>query len=162
MNLKKIVTVLAVSVFALPLAACNEAGVSSEQARAAVQAKKTQGMTLEKANLAEKRKREENPSAIGYVYLVSFGKPFGYYVTKGKISASGSQATPGQQIVYACASSAPCQALAMDGAQDDGSYGQGDPGIFFFTADGTKVVTSLDYIQSDKPLAIDVPLLGGK
>ena len=39
------------------------------------------------------------------------------------------------------------------------AYGDGDPGIFFYTADDVMVETSLDYVVSDQPLAIDVPRL---
>jgi hypothetical protein len=52
--------------------------------------------------------------------------------------------------------------VVVDGPQDDGSYGSGDPGIFFFLTNGTKVVTSLDYIQTDQPIpGITAPKLGG-
>lgn len=133
---------------------------SSEDARRKLQEKKATGQTLEKTNLERKRKLEENPNAIGYVYLMNYGQVVGYYVTKGKISSSGSQATPTAQILYACDDGLTgCQAITADGPQDDGSYGSSDPGIFFFTSDGVKVVTSLDYIQSDQPLAVNAPKL---
>lgn len=115
--------------------------------------------TLEQKNLKEKRSREENPNAIGYVYLLSFGKVMGYYVTKGKISSNGSQAGPENDIVWTCKSHNGCSPVVVDSKQDDGSYGDGDPGIFFFTTEGAKVVTSLDYVQSDQPLPFDVPKL---
>lgn len=55
------------------------------------------------------------------------------------------------------------QTLSGDSAKDDGTYGNGDPGIFFFfTTDGIMVETDLNYIQTDAPLSIDVPRLGGK
>jgi hypothetical protein len=116
------------------------------------------GDSLELKNLKEKRKREENPSSIRYLYVMNFGKIVGYYVTKGKISSNGSQIAPEQDILYPYSTS---DGYIVDSAQDDGSYGAGDPGIFFFTTDGVMVVTSLDYIQSDSPLAVDVPRLGG-
>jgi outer membrane murein-binding lipoprotein Lpp len=150
----------AVAVAAFLLAGCTTPS-KDDKARDELQAQKATGNTLEKQNLTEKRKREENPNAIGYVYLVSFGKPFGYYVTKGKISANGSQLTPTDDVIWTCRSGS-CSPVTVDGPQDDGSYGDKDPGIFFFTADGTKVVTDLDYIHSDQPLAIDVPRLDGK
>lgn len=134
-----------------------------DKARQALQAQKATGHTLEKANLEEKRKREENPNAIGYVYLMNFGNVVGYYISKGKISSSGSQATPEQDIHYTCSSGGTCSHLVVDGPQDDGSYGDHDPGIFFFLADGTKVVSSLDFIHTDRPIpALNVPLLGGE
>lgn len=153
----KIATALAAA--ALLLTGCTTS--KDDKARDAIQSQKATGNTLEKQNLTEKRKREENPNAIGYVYLVSFGKPFGYYVTKGKISSNGSQLTPTDDVIWTC-HSGDCSAVNVDGPQDDGSYGDKDPGIFFFTTDGTKVVTDLDYIHSDQPLAIDVPRLDGK
>jgi hypothetical protein len=115
-------------------------------------------VTLEKKNLAEKKRREENPNAIQYVYLVSFGKVMGYYVTKGKISNNGSQAGPEDAITWTCRKG-DCMPVVVDSAQDDGSYGEGDPGIFFFTTEGIKVVTDLDYMQSDQPLPFNVPKL---
>lgn len=126
-----------------------------EQAQAAAGAQPG-ATTQEIKNLKEKKRREEDPNAVRYLYLLSFGKPIGYYVTKGKISSNGSQAGPEDDIVKPCSG---CDRVVVDSAQDDGSYGDGDPGIFFFTAEGVMVVTSLDYIQSDQPLALNVPKL---
>lgn len=109
-------------------------------------------------NLEEKRDRENDPNKVRYLYVMSFGEIIGYYVTKGNITSNAAQIAPEDDIVQ------PWQGgdrYVVDSAQDDGTYGDGDPGVFFFTADGTMVVTSLDYIQSDQPLAIDVPRLGG-
>lgn len=141
-------------------------GQTDEQiARDQAQSQKAQGETLEKKNLAAKKEREENPSAVHYLYLYTYGQPMGYYVTKGKISSSGSQRTPEQDIVHSCGGTTnhyECSAVVVDGPQDDGSYGAGDPGIFFFLADGTMVETSFDYVISDRPIAaVNVPLLGG-
>lgn len=126
------------------------------QRRQAQEQSQIQGTSLEKQNLEERRKRDEDANRVGYVYLINYGKPFGYYVIKGKVSSSGSQIGPEQELV--CGSS--CE--VMDSAQDDGTYGSGDPGVFFFLSTGTKVETTLDYIYTDEPMAIDVPLLGGK
>lgn len=160
--MKRIISSVAIALMAaVTLTACGP--TEEEQARSAVQAQKSQGDTLEKKNLEEKRKREENPNAVGYIYLYSFGQPMGYYVAKGKISSNGSQRTPEQDNMWTCRpGTTECSAIVVDGAQDDGSYGSSDPGIFFFLADGTKVVTSFDYLQTDKPITgINVPLLGG-
>lgn len=109
-------------------------------------------------NLKEKRDRENDPNKVRYIYLMSFGQIIGYYIAKGNITSNSSQMAPELEIVRYCSG---CDAIVVDGASDDGTYGAGDPGIFFFTADGTMVVTSLDYIQTDQPLAIDVPRFGG-
>jgi len=133
-----------------------------EIARNEAQSHKATGDTLEKKNLEEKRKREENGSAVRYIYLYNFGQPMGYYVAKGKISSSGSQRTPEQDNMWTCKNNYGCQPIVVDGAQDDGSYGKGDPGIFFFLADGNMIETTFDYIVSEKPMtAVNVPLLGG-
>jgi hypothetical protein len=137
-------------------------GSTEDKARSQAQAAKADGPSLEKTNLEEKRKREEVADAVRYVYLMNYGQIVGYYVTKGKVSSSGSQATPTDAVYWTCRDSHGCQPVVADGPQDDGSYGQGDPGIFFFLADGTMVVTSLDYIQSDRVLpGVNAPKLGG-
>ncbi|NWL34459.1 hypothetical protein [Paenarthrobacter nitroguajacolicus] len=138
-------------VAALALTGCT--ATENQERKAAQQAAQIKD-SLEKKNLEKKRAREEDPDSIRYLYLMNFGQIVGYYVTKGKISSNGSQIGPESEILYA--HSAP---NVVDSAKDDGTYGAGDPGIFFFTTDDVMVETSLDYIQSDQPLAIDVPRL---
>ena len=135
---------------ALALTGCTGENQERKAAQQAAQIKDS----LEKKNLEKKRAREESPDAIRYLYLMNFGQIVGYYVTKGKISSNGSQIGPENDIVYAHGNP-----NVVDSAKDDGTYGVGDPGIFFFTTDDVMVETSLDYIQSDQPLAIDVPRL---
>lgn len=150
---KRIITTLAVAAaLAVTATGCETKATARDQAQAASQ---THGESLEIKNLKAKRDREENPDTTRYLYLMSFGKPIGYYVTKGKISSNGSQIGPELEL----ANNGYRDSSVLDSAQDDGSYGAGDPGIFFFTSDGVMVVTDLDYIQSDQPLAIDVPRL---
>ncbi len=144
----KTLTILAV--FALALTGCT----TENQARKEAQAQSQIKDSLEKANLIKKREREENPSAERYLYLYSFGQPIGYYITKGKISSNASQIGPDTEVIYAHSGG-----HVVDSAKDDGSYGNGDPGIFFFTSDDVMVETNFDYLQSDQPLAIDVPRL---
>ncbi len=118
------------------------------------------GESQEQKNLKEKLRRDEaSADKIGYVYIMSFGKFVGYYTIKGKISADGSQLNPQDDIICRFNSGDSCQ--AVDGPQDDNTYGDGDPGIFFFTTEGAMVVTNLDYLYADQPVpaAIDVPKL---
>jgi hypothetical protein len=138
----------------LALAGCSYTSEYDE--RKEQQATVTLEDSLEIANLNEKLERENDPSAIRYVYLISFAQPIGYYVIQGKVSSSGSQLAPEQEVVRRWS-----EGFILDSAQDDGTYGAGDPGIFFFLADGTMVSSTLDYIESDAPLPIDVPRLGG-
>jgi hypothetical protein len=153
MSIKKITaTITALAVAGLVLTGCNPARDEREGAQKASQIKDS----LEKKNLEKKRAREENPDSIRYLYLMNFGQIVGYYVTKGKVSSNGSQVGPETEIIHGGGNG-----NVVDSAKDDGTYGVGDPGIFFFTTDDVMVETSLDYIQSDSPLSIDVPRLGG-
>lgn len=148
MNLKnKIATTVAcVAVASVALTGCT----TEYDKRKAAQNTSQIVNSLEKQNLEKKRDREENPDSIRYLYLMNYGQIVGYYVTKGKVSSNGSQVGPESEII---------SSHVLDSAKDDGTYGIGDPGIFFFTTDDVMVETSLDYIQSDQPLAIDVPRL---
>ena len=114
--------------------------------------------SLELKNLAAKRDLEENPDTTRYVYIMNFGQIVGYYTAKGKISSSSSQIAPEQDLIKVYENSS--DRIVMDSSKDDGSYGPGDPGIFFFTPDGTMIETSLDYIVSTNPISLDVPRLG--
>lgn len=150
-TIAKVAATLAVA--AIALTGCTAQRDTREAAQQQSQIKDS----LEKKNLQKKLDREQNPNSIRYVYVMNFGQIVGFYVTKGKISSNGSQMGPEMEIINGGGNG-----NVVDSAQDDGSYGAGDPGIFFFTTDDVMVVTSLDYIQSDQPLAIDVPRLGGK
>ncbi|WDS52053.1 membrane protein [Microbacterium phage Caron] len=161
----KLATKITASLAALALGvvALAGCGVTTEQAnyeeRKALATEYDRADSLELKNLKEKRSREDDPSAIRYLYLMSFGQIIGYYVTEGKVSSSGSQIAPESELIAPYSTSS--ERFVVESAKDDGSYGPGDPGIFFFTTEGVMVETSLDYIQSDAPLAIDVPRLGG-
>ena len=157
---KKLVTISSVILAFFVLSGNSCSGPSEydqrQQQNKSVQIKNSQEMQ----NLQEKLRRDEaSKDKIGYVYLMTFGKFIGYYTIKGKISSSGSQLAPEDEIQCKTSSSESCQ--AVDGPQDDGTFGDDDPGVFFFTTDGAMVVTSLDYLYADQPIAaaIDVPKL---
>lgn len=117
--------------------------------------------SLERRNIKERLLRTNKPNAISYVYVMSFGKTIGYYTIKGKVSSTQSQMTTDQLIQQTCVSGG-CGTDVVSAPGDDGSYGQNEPGIFFFVTTGQMVETNLDYIVSDSPLPIDVPLLNPK
>lgn len=157
MHARKFVAAIATGALAIGLVGCGASGDWEE--RENQQDQTTLKNSLGIQNLKERLKREEDPNAIRYLYLMSFGDIIGYYVTEGKISSSAGQLAPEQDLIKPWNSSS--ELYNVDSAKDDGTYGVGDPGIFFFTTDGVMVETSLDYIQSDAPLAVDVPRLGG-
>lgn len=114
--------------------------------------------SLERKNLSERLVRTNKPDSLGYVYLMSFGKVIGYYAVKGKVSSTQSQMTTDQLVVRTC-ENAECSFDTVTAPGDDGSYGANEDGIFFFTTSGQMVTTNLDYVWSDNPLPIEVPLL---
>jgi hypothetical protein len=101
----------------------------------------------EKRTVAKWAKRWDKPSIPTYVYLISFGKVLGYYVADGKPASTRSYLMP-EDAYY------------MDGAvlstcDIDGTYGENNPGIRFFTAEGVAVEWAGDgasYLYSDAPL----------
>jgi hypothetical protein len=116
--------------------------------------------SLERHNLIRKLEAENKPNQIGYVYLQSFGKVLGYYTIKGKVSSNNSQMTTDQLVIDGCpgGSDGRCPTV-VNAPGDDGSYGPNEPGVFFFTTEGTLVKTDLDYVYSTQPLPFDVPQL---
>jgi len=155
--IRVIVAALIAAVAILTVAGCTTSDY--QQRKEQQDANKPQGETLEQKNLKRKLDLDEDANRVGYVYVMSFGKFVGYYTVKGKISANGSQIAPEQEIICRYSGDS-CQ--AVDSSQDDGTFGTGDPGIFFFTTEGTMVVTDLDYLYSTQPVpnAINVPKLG--
>lgn len=112
---------------------------------------------LDRANLAEYLKRNNDPKRISYVYLLSMdAKVIAYYTIKGKVTSVSSQLLPQDDMQHPCGYSE-CW-LTTDSAGDDGTYGGNEPGVFFFTADGTLVTWTGDYIQSDRPLDVKTPV----
>jgi hypothetical protein len=93
-----------------------------------------------------------------YVYLFAFGTPIGYYVTRGKPVATTSYLTP--SMSYAGNSSSYSNKELPD---MDGTYGDNNPGIRFFTSNGIAVEWGgygATYLYSTRPLRLGVPNLG--
>ena len=99
---------------------------------------------------------------LGYVVLMLEGVGVvGNYVVDGKVSSLNSFLTPDseyyEQEYYNGGSS------VGDGnswlADVDGSYGENDSGIFFFTPDGKYIEWTGTYIYSDTPFIVEDPFL---
>lgn len=176
--MKRIATVIAaVIIGAIALTGCEDPKVSDSQTEGQKQTEQAFSQqskavpypaselrdSLERRNLRERLLRTNDSSKLGYVYLLNYGKVFGYYNIKGKVSSTQSQMTTSDLINYACADGlSGCQAVTTTAPGDDGSYGDNEAGIFFFTTDGAYVTTTLDYLYSDQPLPFDVPELNKK
>lgn len=157
--MKKITATIGALVLAtLALTACGPSAEFTER-------KENQSTVLDnslgKANQEERLSREEDPNQIRYVYLLAKldGGVLGYYTINGKVSPAGTQNAPEQEIICKYNSGESC--IAVDSAKDDGTYGASDSGSFFFTTEGVLIETTLDYLQSDAPIAFygDAPKL---
>lgn len=155
--IRNISAAIAAAALLFSLSACTSSAY--EERKQQNEVTRVQGESQEQKNLKEKIARDEaSADKIGYVYIMSFGKFIGYYTIKGKISSNGSQLAPEQDVLCPYRTDG-CG--TVDEAQDDNTFGEGDPGIFFFTTEGAMVVTDLDYLYADQPIAnaIDVPKL---
>jgi hypothetical protein len=113
---------------------------------------------LERANAAEKLRRDSDPNRLSYIYLLSMdGKVISHFVAKGKVSSTDSQLLPTQEVRDVCGDGC-TERMQFEAAGDDATYGAREPGIFFFTPAGQMVTWSGDYIQSDRPLSIKTPI----
>lgn len=94
---------------------------------------------------------------LGYVILFSGPTIVGKFVVDGKVSSLNSYLTPDSEFYEG-------SDHASDGrnrwlADVDGSYGENDSGIFFFTPDGKYVEWNGEYLFSDIPFEIAEPVV---
>ena len=89
---------------------------------------------------------------LGYVILITDnGAILGNFVVDGKVSSLNSFLTP--DTTY------PNSIGANWLADVDGSYGENDAGIFFFTPDGKYIEWTGTYLYSDIPFEVEQPVL---
>lgn len=91
---------------------------------------------------------------LGYVVLMLEGVGIvGNYVIDGKVSSLNSFLTPDSEWYES-------NHAQNDWLADvDGSYGENDNGIFFFTTDGKYIEWTGTYMYSDIPYIVDDPIL---
>ena len=90
---------------------------------------------------------------LGYVILLTeSGSVVGKFTVDGKVSSLNSFLTPDSEYYS-------CSATNKWLADVDGSYGENDNGIFFFTPDGKYVEWSGIYLYSDIPFEVDAPVV---
>lgn len=99
---------------------------------------------------------------LGYIVLFTeSGAVVGNFIVDGKVSSLNSYLTPDSEYYE--------QEYGSDGysvgdgnnwlADVDGSYGENDNGIFFFTPDGKYVEWTGTYLYSDIPFEVDQPVI---
>ena len=95
---------------------------------------------------------------LGYVVLMLEGVGVvGNYVIDGKVSSLNSFLTPDSE--YYEFSAGETSRINRWLADVDGSYGENDAGIFFFTTDGKYIEWTGTYLYSDIPYIVYDPIL---
>ena len=90
---------------------------------------------------------------LGYVILIDNGAVVGQYCVDGKVTSLNSFLTPDSS--YYSTGNSTNNWLA----DVDGSYGENDAGIFFFTPEGNYYEWTGRYLYSDIPFHLDTPTL---
>lgn len=92
---------------------------------------------------------------LGYIVLFAGSAIVGNFVVDGKVSSLNSYLTPDSEYYEKYGSSGLNKWLA----DVDGSYGENDSGIFFFTPDGKYIEWTGTYLYSDIPFIVDDPVV---
>lgn len=94
---------------------------------------------------------------LGYcVLMTESGAVVGSFVVDGKVSSLNSFLTPSyNDKKVPC-----CELIITEELSDvDGSYGENDNGIFFFTTDGLYIEWTGIYLYSSSPMIVDDPVV---
>ncbi len=111
--------------------------------------------SLERTNISKRLVLFSDPNKVSYIYLVSYGKVMAFYTIKGKITSGSKRLTSSQNQVDSqnCGGASNCTSI-MEAPELDGTYGNSNPYIFFWTTDGVYVQWSGDYMLVDQPLQL--------
>lgn len=96
---------------------------------------------------------------LGYIVLFSGNAAVGNFVVDGKVSSLNSYLTPDSEYYEIAAGEHASMHYNTWLADIDGSYGENDSGIFFFTPDGKYIEWSGDYLYSDIPFIMENPVV---
>ena len=100
----------------------------------------------------------EVPKPFGYIILFAGNAPVSRFIVDGKVSSLNSFLTPSTYDEYVTQGGV----KTIELSDVDGSYGENDNGIFFFTVDGNYVEWTGEYLYSDIPIEIDNPIVSYK
>ena len=95
---------------------------------------------------------------LGYIVLFAGNTVVGSFVVDGKVSSLNSFLTPDSEY-YEVDTGTSYVNNNRWLADVDGSYGENDNGIFFFTPDGKYLEWSGTYLYSDIPFEVENPIL---
>lgn len=98
---------------------------------------------------------------LGYIVLFAGNTTVGRFVVDGKVSSLNSFLSPDyvEEAERHADSGGGNFTITTELADVDGSYGENDNGIFFFTPDGKYVEWTGEYLYSDIPFEIDSPVV---
>lgn len=176
--MKKIIAnvmiIVMAAIMVMSLVACDENGTYADQRKTKEVAQDLQrnqptptdiNYSLERYNLIRRAywvngQREkanalvcEVEKPLGYILLLTDnGAVVGRFVVDGKVSSLNSYLTPDSEK-YATSSYSEWL------ADVDGSYGENDNGIFFFTPNGNYLEWTGTYLYSDIPFEIENPVV---
>lgn len=108
--------------------------------------------SLERQNISKRLTTFSDPAKISYIYLVSYGKVMAFYTVKGKITSGSKRLTANDRQVNTNWSSP--DVVVMSSPELDGTYGNSDPYVYFWTTDGTYVQWNGEYMMADQPLQL--------
>ena len=89
---------------------------------------------------------------LGYIVLFAGNAVVGSFIVDGKVSSLNSYLTPDSED-YSSAGTVRWL------ADVDGTYGENDSGIFFFTPDGKYIEWTGEYLYSDIPFEVSDPVV---
>lgn len=93
---------------------------------------------------------------LGYVVLFSGNAAVGRFVVDGKVSSLNSYLSPDSEYYDSNTASTFYNQWLAD---VDGTYGENDSGIFFFTPDGKYIEWTGTYLYSDIPFEVNNPVV---
>lgn len=98
---------------------------------------------------------------LGYIVLFAGNTTVGRFVVDGKVSSLNSFLSPDyvESVEEHSDSFGGNIVVNTELADVDGSYGENDNGIFFFTPDGKYVEWTGEYLYSDIPFEVDSPVV---
>lgn len=98
---------------------------------------------------------------LGYIVLFAGNTTVGRFVVDGKVSSLNSFLSPDyvEMLDQHTSSWGGNVTINTELADVDGSYGENDNGIFFFTPDGKYVEWTGEYLYSDIPFEVEAPVV---
>lgn len=96
---------------------------------------------------------------LGYIVLFQGNSVVGNFVVDGKVSSLNSFLTPSTVDDTYGNHTGGYTTVTKEMADVDGSYGENDSGIFFFTVDGKYIEWTGTYLYSDIPFIVENPIV---